>query len=282
MEGDAPGSPEPSFPPSGTRCANGWPTPQGGGLTLSSPLSSRAPLDSLRRRNVSVCFHIHRLLKVGRPLGGAVAPESPPPPPPPGVPFSSRARVCASAAAPRPGQSAGRARGPRLCSGARWPPPGATPCGPGLNLDSAGEPETRERGRKPGKTRGSRNAQQLLRCPGRGDFWRARGRVQNDAAKGHVFSADRPCIRVDNSENRTQKSVRRRTGRPGRPHPPANLACFWFLPAFFCLSPFKMEVEIQFSCLSLLLKGKLGSCWAWHKKRVSPTNGCFLSLCGYF
>ncbi|XP_024612070.1 CD99 antigen [Neophocaena asiaeorientalis asiaeorientalis] len=51
VEGDAPGSPEPSFPPSGTRCANGWPTPQGGGLTLSSPLSSRAPLDSLRRRN---------------------------------------------------------------------------------------------------------------------------------------------------------------------------------------------------------------------------------------
>ena len=248
VEGDAPGTPEPSFPPRGTRCANGWPTPQGGGLTLSSPLSARAPLDSLRRRNVSVCFQIHRLLKVGRPLGGAAAPESPESPslsPSPGVPFSSRARVCAPAAAPRPGQSAGRDRAPRLCSGARWPPPGATPCGPGLNLDSAGEPETRERGRKAGKTRSSRNAQQLVGCPGRGDFRRARGRVQNGAAKGHVFSADRPCVRVDNSENCTQKSVRRRTGRPGRPHSPANLASFCFLPAFFFL----------------LLKWKLRSCF---------------------
>lgn len=195
-------------------------------------------------------FSHSQTLKSWKALGGAVAPESPPLPLPPGFP-SVPGRGCAPLRPPRAPARALAGPGDRVfVSGALWPPPGATPCGPGLNLDSAWEPETRERGRKPGKTRGSRNAQQLLRCPGRGDFWRARGRVQSATAKGHVFSADRPCVRVDNSENRTQK-CQEQDRTPGTPTLPSHPGLFLVLARVF-LSPFKMEVEIQFSCLSLL------------------------------
>ena len=86
-------------------------------------------------------------------VGGGLRPlRRPRLPPPPGSPF-----VPGRTGAP-PGPGCARA-GP-----ADGGLPGATPYGPGLNLDLAPEPETRETGREAGKTRRPANYQAFCAC----------------------------------------------------------------------------------------------------------------------
>lgn len=102
-KGGAPGTPGPCSRARRTRGANGWPTPpRPHSPPLRPPLSSWAPLDSLGRRNVRVCFQVHRP-KVGGTgrlagQGGNRRPSRPPPRP--GVPCGFWARFCAPAPTP--------------------------------------------------------------------------------------------------------------------------------------------------------------------------------------
>lgn len=189
-KGGAPGTPGPCSRARRTRGANGWPTPpRPHSPPLRPPLSSWAPLDSLGRRNVRVCFQVHRpkVGGTGRLAGqggesAALEASSPP---------RGSLRLLGALLRPRarPGcpLRVGGAPGPRLCPGARRPPGSprrATPCGRGLNLASAREPEGRGRGEGgcPG------NPRHPLARPGRARF-RERGRaarVQSAAVRKSV------------------------------------------------------------------------------------------------
>ena len=151
------------LPTTRIRRASGGRTPQGGRL----PLSARFLPVRLWRRTLSkfffllfVCFQIHKVFKLEAPNGHWRRPQTPsprpPPPAPSGFPFRSGAHRCAPAAAPGPGCSRARPGDGRF--------PGATPYGPGLNLESAREPETRERGREAGRTRRPGNHQVVCVC----------------------------------------------------------------------------------------------------------------------